>query len=113
MLVEVLKWEYVRPTISRRITQTNVRDFEKWKVYSSFIDNIWVSDLADMQLTSKFNIGFRLLLCVTDILSKYAWVIPLKHEKEIKITNAFQKNLDQSKCKPNKIWGQKGSWNHC
>ena len=32
-------------------------------------------DLADMQLVSKFNKGFRFLLCVIDIFSKYAWVI--------------------------------------
>ena len=30
-----------------------------------------------MQLISKFNKGFRFLLCVIDIFSKYAWVVPL------------------------------------
>ena len=44
----------------------------KKKVYSSFRDNIWVADLADMQLLSKFNKRFRFLLCVTDIFGKYA-----------------------------------------
>ena len=34
--------------------------------------------VADMQLISKPNKGFRFLLCVIDIYSKYAWVIPLK-----------------------------------
>ena len=42
----------------------------KRKVYSSFRDNIWSADLADMQLISKFNKGFRFLLCVIDIFSK-------------------------------------------
>ena len=54
-----------------------IRKFEKRKAYSPFIDNIWGADLADMQLISKFNEGFRFLLWVTDIYSKYAWVIPL------------------------------------
>ena len=58
-----------------------IRKFEKRKVYFSFRDNIWVADLADMQLLSKFNKGFRFLLCVIDIFSKYAWVIPLKDKK--------------------------------
>ena len=44
-----------------------------------------------MQLISTFNKGFRLLLCVFDIFSKYAWVVPLKDEKSISIVNAFQK----------------------
>ena len=49
-----------------------IRKFEKRKVYSSFRDNIWGSDLADMQLLSKFNNGFRFLLCIIDIFSKDA-----------------------------------------
>ena len=58
---------------------------------------------------SKFNKGFRFLLCVNDIFSKYAWVVPLKNKKGITITNAFQKILDRSNRKPNKIWVDKGS----
>ena len=49
-----------------------IRKFKKRKVHSSFRDNIWGLDLADMQLLSKFNKGFRFLLCVIDIFSKYA-----------------------------------------
>ena len=62
-----------------------------------------------MQLIRKFNKGFRFLLCVIDIFSKYAWVVPLKDEKGVSIVNAFQKSLDDSKRKPNKIWVDKGS----
>ena len=69
----------------------SIRKFKKRKVYSSFRDNIWGADLADMQLLSKFNKGFRFLLCVIDIFSKYAWVVPLKDKKGISIVNAFQK----------------------
>ena len=61
-----------------------------------------------MQLISKFNKGFRSLLCVIDIFSKYAWVFPSKDKKGISIVNAFQKILDKSGCKPNKIWVDKG-----
>ena len=75
----------------------------------SILDNVWGADLADMQLISKFNKGIRFLLCVTIIFSKYAWVIPLKDKKGITITNAFQKILDESNRKPNKIWVDKGS----
>ena len=34
---------------------------------------------------------------------------PLKDKKGITITNAFQEILDESGCKPNKIWVNKGS----
>ena len=83
--------------------------FEKRKVYSGFKDNIWGADLADMQLISKFNKGFRFLLCVIDIFSKYAWLAPLKDKKSPSIINAFQKILDKSGRKPKKIWPEKGS----
>ena len=78
-------------------------------MYSSFRDNVWGVDLADMKLLSKFNKRFRFLLCVIDIFSKYAWVIPLKDKKGISIVNAFQKLLLNSNRKPNKIWVNKGS----
>ena len=47
------------------------------------MDNIWSVNLADMQVISKFNNkGFRFLLCIIDIYSKYDWVIPLKDKKK-------------------------------
>ena len=61
-----------------------------------------------MQLISKFNKGFRLLLCVIDIFSKYPWVILLKDKKGITIVDAFQKILKESNRRANKIWVDKG-----
>ena len=56
-----------------------------------------------MQLISKYNNGFRILLCDINIFSKYAWAVPLKDKKGITITNTFQKVFDKSGRKPNKI----------
>ena len=86
-----------------------IRNFKKRTVYSGFKDNIWGADLADMQLISKFNKGFRFLLCVIDIFSKYAWVVPLKDKKGVSIVNVFQKILGDFNRKPKKIWVDKGS----
>ena len=63
-----------------------IRKFKRREIYSAFKDNIWAADLADMQLISKFNEGFRFLLC----FSKYAWVVPLKDKKGVSIVNAFK-----------------------
>ena len=89
-----------------------IRKFEKRKVYSTIKDNIWGVDLADMRLLSKYNKGIRFFLCVTNIFSKYAWVVPLKDKKGISIVKAFQSILKQSnrKPRPNKIWVDKGSF---
>ena len=86
-----------------------IKNFEKRTVYSGFKDNIWGADLADMQLISKFNKGFRFILCLIDIFSRHAWVVPLEDQKGVSIVNAFQKALNDSNRKPNKIWLEKGS----
>ena len=49
-----------------------------------------------MQLISKFNKGFKFLVCVIDIFSNFAWVVPLIDKKRAGIVNAFQKILDKS-----------------
>ena len=60
-----------------------LQNFKKRKVYTAFKYNIWAADLADMQLISKFNKGFKFLLCVIDICSKYAWIVPVLDEKGV------------------------------
>ena len=62
-----------------------------------------------MQLLININKGFRFSLCVIDIVSKYAWVLPLKDKEGVSIVNAFQKILQESDRKPNKTWVDKGS----
>ena len=97
-----------------------IRKFNKRKVYSQFKDTIWGVDLADMQSLSRKNKGIRNLLCVIDLYSKHAFVIPLKDKKRISIVNAFNKIIKQSNSrrakgtsaqhvKPNKIWVDQGS----
>ena len=89
-----------------------IKKFKKRKVYSQFKDNIWGVDLADMQSLSKKNKGIKYILCVIDLYSKYAFVIPLKDKKGISITNAFDKIIKQFKRKPNKLRVDQGSEFH-
>ena len=84
-----------------------IKKFKKRKVHSFFKGNIWGVDLADMQSLSRYNKGFKYLLCAIDLFSKYAWVIPIKDKKDTGIVNAFKKII--SKRKPNKIWVDQGS----
>ena len=95
--------------ITEKLHTPIIRKFKKRKVFSSLKDNIWGVDFANMQLISKYNKGIRYLLCVIDLFSKYVWVVPLKDRKGVSIVNAFQKILDSSKRKPNKIWVYQGS----
>ena len=95
--------------LAEELHKTIIRKFEKRKVNAAFKDNVWDADLADMQLSNKYNKGIRFLLCVIDIFSKYAWVVSLKDKKGVSIVKAFQSILKQSNRKLNKISVDKGS----
>ena len=79
--------------LAEELLKPVIKIFYKITIYSAFKDNIWYADLADMQLINKCNKGFRSLLRVIDVFSKYAWVVPLKDQKGMTITNAIQKIL--------------------
>ena len=85
-----------------------IKNFKRRNACSSLKDNIWGVDLADMPLISKYNKGIRYLLCVIDLFSRYAWVIPLKNKKGESI-EGFEKILNDSNRKPNKIRVDHGS----
>ena len=70
-----------------------IRKVKKRKVYSSFRDNIWGVDLADMQSLNKYNKEIKYLLCAIDLFSKYVWVIPIKDKQGTSIVNTFKKNI--------------------
>ena len=96
-------------TSAEELHKPIIKNIKRRKLYSSFKDNIWGVNLADMQLISKYNKGIRYLLCVIDLFSRYASVIPLKKKKEKNIVEGFENILDDSNRKPNKIWADHGS----
>ena len=61
-----------------------------------------------MQSLSRKNKDIKYLLCIIDLYSKYAFVIPLKDKKVINIFTAFDKIIKQCNRKPNKIWVDQG-----
>ena len=81
--------------LAKQLHKPIITKSKKRAVYSGSKDNILGDDLADMQLISKFNKRFRFLLCLIDIFSKYAWVVPLKDKKGVSIFDAFQKIFDK------------------
>ena len=72
-----------------------IKKFKKRKVYSSFRDNIWGVDLADMQSLSIYKKRIKYWLCA--MFSKYAWFVPILDKKGTSIFNAFKKIISNSK----------------
>ena len=86
-----------------------IKKFKKRKVYSSFRDNIWGVDLADMQSLSKYNKGIKYLLCgIAVCLVNTRGLFLRKIKKGTSIINGFQKIISEAR-KPNKISVDQGS----
>ena len=58
--------------LANQLHKPIIKKIKKRKVDSSFRDNIWGVDLADMKSLSKYNKGIKYLLCAIAIFSKYA-----------------------------------------
>lgn len=75
------------------------KKFERNKIIVYGIDDTWQADLIDLQNLSKENNGYKYLLSVIDVFSKYAWVIPLKNKTQDSIIHAFTSIFKQRKPK--------------
>ena len=67
--------------------------FKTLPVVAEGMDHQWVADLVEVQTLSRYNRGYRYLLTVIDVLSKYAWVQPLKDKTGVQLVKAFEKIL--------------------
>ena len=82
------------------------RNFTKRRVIAHNVDDIWCSDLVDMQKLSKWNRGYKYLLMVLDLFSKYGWIVPLKTKTGLEVAKAFESLLVKNK--PKMLWVDKG-----
>ena len=69
--------------LANELHRQNYRKFKR-RVCSSFRDNIWGVDLADVQSLSKCNKEVKYLLCAIDLFSKYAQVVPFISKNNLK-----------------------------
>ena len=83
------------------------RKFKTRRVIANHIDEIWCSDIVEMQKFSRWNAGYRYLLMVLDVFSKYGWIIPLKDKKGETVAQAFKTIFKEGR-KPQYIWTDKG-----
>ena len=85
------------------------RRFPTLPVIVGGLDDQWVADLVEVQPLAKYNRGIRYLLTVLDVLSKYAWVQPLKAKTRVALVHAFDKILKQGRCQPNRLQTDRGT----
>lgn len=92
------------------------KKFRKRKVIAKGVDSIWAADIVDMQYYASSNRGYKYILMIIDVFSKYGWAIPIKTKKGIEVCNAFKmlwKQKQQHEAKnfaavPKMLWTDKG-----
>ena len=97
-LVDVARVKGVKPTTTQKWLESQLaytlhkpagRRFKRNRVFVNRKDEQWQADLVDVQALKKDNDGYRFLLTVIDVLSKYAWVVPLKDKTGKSLVDAF------------------------
>ena len=83
------------------------RNFTRRRVLVNHVDEVWCSDLVEMQQFSKWNKGYRYLLMVLDVFSKYGWIIPLKNKKGETVSEALKTLFKEGRI-PRYLWVDKG-----
>ena len=83
------------------------RKFQKRIVFVKGVDEIWAADLVVMQYYSRTNKGFKFILMIIDVFSKYGWAIPIKNKTGAEVTKAFT-DLWKKQTPPKKLWTDKG-----
>ena len=83
------------------------KKFRKRIVFAQNVDSIWAADLVDMQYYARTNQGYKYILMIIDVFSKYGWAIPLKNKKGDEVPKAFA-NLWKTQQPPKMLWTDKG-----
>ena len=83
------------------------RQFEKRTVFANQVEDIWAADLVDMSPFSRSNKGYKYLLTVIDVYSKYGWIVPLKTKTGQEVAQAFRKLFNNGH--PSRLWTAKGT----
>jgi hypothetical protein len=83
------------------------KQFKRRRVTSYGVDRIWTADLADLKKYVRQNQGYRYILVVLDVFSRYAWARPLKNKTGETVTSAF-KDIFHDGHKPTRLWTDEG-----
>ena len=84
------------------------KNFPKRRVISNHVDDIWAADLVDMQYYSRSNKGYKYILMIIDVFSKYGWAEPLKNKTGPEIVRAFKEIWNSGQKPPKHLWTDKG-----
>ena len=84
------------------------KHFQKRRVFAGNVDDIWAADLVGMQYYARTNKGYKYILMIIDVFSKYGWAIPVKNKTGSEMVKAFAQLWDSGQKPPKHLWTDKG-----
>lgn len=87
------------------------RNYTRRHVEMRGIDDTWQADLVDLQAYADVNDGFKYMLTIIDVFSKYAWAVPLKTKSAKDVINAMEGVLKNGRT-PEKLQVDQGTEFH-
>ena len=111
----VEKQQQQQQQLAKEVFSPRITMFRRERITPLYKDETWSADLIDKSSLSIYNNNYKFILTVIDILTKYAWAIPLKNKSGLSITNGFTivsgehpQGVSESR-KPEKLWVDRSS----
>lgn len=82
-----------KATLVEELHRPARRNYPRRRVNIRGLDETWQADLVDMSAYAQYNDGYKFLLTIIDIFSKFAWAVPIKNKSGVATANAFQSVL--------------------
>ena len=96
--------------LAEEVHKPVIKKFKRRKVSTKLKYDIRTADLTEMGLLSSVNKNVKYLLCVIDVFTKHAWVKSFKNKHDETFLDALIEVLNESNCKPNKLWVDQEKW---
>ena len=101
--------------LAKEAFSPQITKLRRERIIPLYKDETWSANLIDKSSLSNYNNNYQFISTVIDIITKYAWAIPLKNKTGLSLTNGFKIALGESpqgdfeNRKPKKLWVDRGS----
>ena len=97
-----------RQILAKELHKRATKFFDRRRVISNNVDEIWAIDLLDMSFYKNENEGYRYILNVIDVFSRYYFAVPLKDKTMGTTLEAFKTIITQNNRCPERLWNDEG-----
>lgn len=85
------------------------RNYQRRQVHIKGLDETWQADLVDMSAYEDENDGYKWILTVIDIFSKFAWAGAVKSKRGVDVSKVFRAIMTDGQRTPKKLHVDKGA----